>query len=135
MIEKTIEKPQTEHIPQKKTHREFLILILVLMIGLFAFNSVWQSEMPQTIGREWNNFLNFLKSQKNKITQSAVVPSSSQKVKYQIVSEESQVIDVAKKSSPAVVSIVASTDVPKLEVCYQEESFSDPMFNDLFNFR
>ena len=36
-----------------------------------------------------------------------------------VVSEESQVINVVKKASPAVVSIFASTEVPKLEECSQ----------------
>ncbi len=35
----------------------------------------------------------------------------------QIVSEESAVIDAVKKASPAVVSIIATGDVPKLERC------------------
>ncbi len=37
-----------------------------------------------------------------------------------IVTEESQVIDVVKKSSGAVVSIIASADVPKLVQCRQQ---------------
>jgi serine protease Do len=35
-----------------------------------------------------------------------------------VVSEESAVIDAVKKAAPAVVSIVATADVPKLERCY-----------------
>ena len=35
-----------------------------------------------------------------------------------VVSEESAVIDAVKKASPAVVSIVATADVPKLERCF-----------------
>ena len=35
----------------------------------------------------------------------------------QVVSEESAVIDAVKKASPAVVSIIATGDVPKLERC------------------
>ncbi len=42
-----------------------------------------------------------------------------------VVSEQSQVIDVVKKSSPAVVSIVASAEVPTFETFYG---------NDLFGF-
>jgi serine protease Do len=36
-----------------------------------------------------------------------------------VVSEESQVIDAVKKASPAVVSIVATADVPRMENCLQ----------------
>lgn len=39
------------------------------------------------------------------------------KVRIQIVSEESAVIDAVKKAAPAVVSIIATADVPKLERC------------------
>ena len=35
-----------------------------------------------------------------------------------IISEESQVIEVVKNASPAVVSIIASAEVPKMEQCF-----------------
>jgi serine protease Do len=48
-------------------------------------------------------------------------PSSSPApTEIKVVSEESQVIDVVKKSTGAVVSIVASSDVPKMERCVQQ---------------
>lgn len=37
----------------------------------------------------------------------------------QVVSEESAVIDAVKKAAPAVVSIVATADAPKLERCFK----------------
>ena len=43
--------------------------------------------------------------------------------KIKIVQEESQVIEVVDKASPAVVSIVASAEVPKYEQCFKRESF------------
>lgn len=51
-----------------------------------------------------------------------------------IISEESQVIDVVKKASPAVVSIVASADMPVLERCYKDFGAIDPFFGDLGDF-
>lgn len=45
----------------------------------------------------------------------------------QVVLEESQVIEVVKRASPAVVSIVASADVPNLEVCYRSP-FDEELF-------
>jgi S1-C subfamily serine protease len=53
-----------------------------------------------------------------------------------VVSEQSQVIEVVKKASPAVVSIVASAEVPKFET-YYEDPFGDLPggFGDFFNFR
>lgn len=52
-----------------------------------------------------------------------------------VVSEESQVIDVVKKSAPAVVSIVASADVPRIERCYKNMENVDPFFEDFFDFQ
>ncbi len=50
----------------------------------------------------------------------------------QVVLEESQVIDVVKRTSPAVVSIVAAADVPNLEVCYRTP-FDDELFRGFGN--
>jgi S1-C subfamily serine protease len=49
-----------------------------------------------------------------------------------VVSEESQVVDVVAKASPAVVSIVASAEVPKMEQCYQVPRGVPPEFQDFF---
>jgi len=53
-----------------------------------------------------------------------------------VVSEESPVIDVVKKNSPAVVSIIASAQVPKYEQCYQNVPSPDipPDMRQFFNF-
>ncbi len=48
----------------------------------------------------------------------------------QVVLEESQVIEVVKKAAPAVVSIVASADVPNIEICYRSP-FEDDVFGNL----
>ena len=61
--------------------------------------------------------------------------STSENTVIKVVSEESQVIDVVKKSTPAVVSIVASADVPKMERCYKEMEDIDPFFREFFEFR
>lgn len=63
------------------------------------------------------------------------VPVVTQPVK--IVSEESQVIDVVKKSTGAVVSILASSQVPKMEQCMQRMGAPQgipPEFQQFFNF-
>ena len=53
-----------------------------------------------------------------------------------VVSEQSQVIEVIKKASPAVVSIVASAEVPTFETYYQNPFGDLPDgFGDFFNFR
>jgi serine protease Do len=57
-------------------------------------------------------------------------------VKRDVVSEESRVIDVVEKASPAVVSIVITKDVPVIEQYYQEfDPFSDDFFKDFFGDR
>jgi S1-C subfamily serine protease len=54
-------------------------------------------------------------------------------VKRDVASEESRVIDVVGKASPAVVSIVITKDVPVIEQYYQEfDPFGDDFFNDFF---
>lgn len=69
---------------------------------------------------------------KPKTQSSPVKPEQQRQEKIiQVVSEESQVIDVVKKASPAVVSIVASADVPVIERCYKDIGGVDPFFGDL----
>ncbi len=54
-------------------------------------------------------------------------------VKTDVPAEESRIIDVVEKASPAVVSIVITKDVPVIEQYYQEfDPFSDDFFNNFF---
>lgn len=54
-------------------------------------------------------------------------------VKTDVVTEESRIIDIVEKSSPAVVSIVITKDVPIIEQYYQEYNpFGDDFFKDFF---
>jgi len=59
--------------------------------------------------------------------------TSSQTIK--VVNEESQVISVVEKTSPAVVSIVASTEVTSLQNCYGGDFYSNlpQEFRKFFN--
>jgi serine protease Do len=53
-----------------------------------------------------------------------------------VVNEQSQVIEVVKKASPAVVSIVASAEIPTFETFYQNPFGDTPNgMGDFFNFR
>lgn len=53
-----------------------------------------------------------------------------------VVSEESRIIDVVEKASPAVVSIVITKDVPIIEQYYQEfDPFGDDFFQQFFGGR
>jgi serine protease Do len=65
--------------------------------------------------------LNLEKQVKEKVIENEVV---------QVVSEDSQVIEVAKNASQAVVSIVATAEVP----IYENYMFGDPFFQQFFEF-
>lgn len=65
--------------------------------------------------------LNFERQVKEKVIENEVI---------KVVSEESQVIEVAKKASPAVVSIVATAEVPRFE----NFMFNDPFFRQFFDY-
>lgn len=58
------------------------------------------------------------------VTNPTTVPTNAVSPTLQVVQEESQVIDVVKRAAPAVVSIVASADVPNMQICY-ENPFGD----------
>ncbi|HOU46091.1 MAG TPA: trypsin-like peptidase domain-containing protein [Candidatus Pacearchaeota archaeon] len=62
-----------------------------------------------------------------------VVGGNGETVKTDTAAEESRIIDVVEKASPAVVSIVITKDVPIIEQYYQEfDPFGDDFFNDFF---
>lgn len=47
-------------------------------------------------------------------------------------SQETAIVNIVKKYSPAVVSVIISKDVPILEQCYINPLGNDPVFNDPF---
>ncbi len=62
-----------------------------------------------------------------------IIGNDKETIKKDVVSEESRIIDVVEKASPAVVSIVITKDVPIIEQYYQEfNPFGDDFFNDFF---
>jgi S1-C subfamily serine protease len=95
-------------------------VIILAGIGgavIVANNSSW----PDVIG----SFLN-----KGGIP---AINDNNETVKRDVASEESRIIDVVEKASPAVVSIVITKDVPVIEQYYQEfDPFGDDFFNDFF---
>lgn len=76
-------------------------------------------------------FLDIFKPKQNQNNANAAGNATTQKEIIKVVSEESQVIDVVKKASPAVVSIVASADMPVVERCYKDLGTVDPFFGDM----
>ncbi len=118
----------------KKTYQlSILKIIILIVISVFIGISLvyivsnitkWCNEKYQTYveqyavkSKEYFNLRNLLQVKPEQDTQP-----------LKVVSEQSQVIDVVKKSSPAVVSIVASEEVPIFETYYDNPS------NGLFNF-
>lgn len=62
--------------------------------------------------------------------------NGDEKVKIQVVNEESQIIEVVKNAAPAVVSIIASAEVPIYENCYRDVNPGLPLdLQDIFNFQ
>ncbi len=61
-------------------------------------------------------------------------PKSSEVIKQVVVSEESAVVDVVKRASPAVVSIVISKDVSKLQQ-FGASPFDNDFFSQFFGFQ
>ncbi|RMD58924.1 PDZ domain-containing protein [Candidatus Parcubacteria bacterium] len=51
------------------------------------------------------------------------------------VKEESATVEAVERVSPAVVSIIVTKDLPKLEKYYIDPFFGDPFFDDFFGFR
>jgi serine protease Do len=97
---------------KNKPHNGSLVVIVLILSILLssAFGAVFgfmAGSMSQTaLGSKIAGILNSLS---NKST------TSSNTTKQKIVQEDSAIIDVVDKSSPAVVSIVISKDVPKVK--------------------
>jgi len=116
---KTIFKHHKTTIIVSVAASAFTVIILAGIGGavIFAGNASW----PRAIG----SFLN-----KGGIP---AINDNGETVKRDVASEESRIIDVVEKASPAVVSIVITKDVPVIEQYYQEfDPFSDDFFNDFF---
>lgn len=129
----------TEHFIRIGTRAIIALLIVAVAgaIGLGAIIVRGSSWLYNQYGRnnrgnnvQGNNqgsggnasIVNPITSLKNLFSPSPAGQNSNQQNIVQpvkVISEESAVIDAVKKNSPAVVSIVAAAEVPKLERCYQ----------------
>ncbi len=107
---------------KNSTAQNLLISLLLLLVAAALLGSIFFRLGNGNEGKlfAWDP-LQFLKnltgSQSAATSQPSAAATTTQVIK--VVSEESQVIDVVKKNSPAVVSIIASAEVPKYEQCYQ----------------
>ena len=130
--EKKEQKTKTEHCACGKNcncgekcgcfKKRAMILIIVLVIifssffgAVFGFMSAGAvSVFSSKIGQKIQQYFPNLKNQ-------SIISQTS---KQQVLIEDSAVIDVVKKASPAVVSIIISKDIP---------NYSSDNFNDFFS--
>ncbi len=111
---------------------------VVAIITVFARGTAWlyhsyTSWQPPKgsvsyIANPIDSIKNFLNN-----TNKEVSKTLNQIQPVKVVSEESAVIDVVKKDSPAVVSIIASGEVPKMEQCYNQNVNLPPGFESFFD--
>uniref|UniRef100_A0A7C4RAN9 PDZ domain-containing protein n=1 Tax=candidate division CPR3 bacterium TaxID=2268181 RepID=A0A7C4RAN9_UNCC3 len=93
-----------------------LTIIIIFSVFLFSTHASW---------------LGFMKSFFKK--DMSAINNNGETVKRDMVSEESDIINVVEKANPAVVSIVITKDVPIIEQYYQEvDPFGDSFFDDFF---
>lgn len=110
-----------------------IIIISVLISSLFGAGSAFlvvgsgitsQQEVQGFLQKIWLDFL----VQDDKI--SDLFDSDKKVIK---IEEESSVVEAVEKASPAVVSIIITKDLPKLESFYYSPFGDDDFFNDFFN--
>lgn len=102
-----------------------VLLGVGVMVWLIGKGAVWlASEYGRMNKTEQVGLWNPLPKLKN-LLQSAGGGGTASGQVIKVVSEESQVIDVVKRASPAVVSILETAEVPKMEQCAKTGSTSD----------
>ncbi|MFH1112172.1 MAG: trypsin-like peptidase domain-containing protein [Patescibacteria group bacterium] len=126
----------------KKIFSSLLIFILVIaglnIAAWFGFVSFYQYKFNQTISQLKNEFsqmqqkLAVFDTEQQKLTQASKEAANREVIKQK--SQDELLTAAVAKVTPAVVSIVISKDVPKLEVVYENPFGNDPFFKD-FNFR
>jgi len=112
------------------------IAAFIVTAGLLGGLLLWSG-----INLAWQNWPNWRQSGLNSLLpdlQKWFGKDNNQaaNVTMQVVDEESQVVDVVAKASPAVVSIVASAEVPKFETYYSDPGIDlPPDLQQFFNFQ
>ncbi len=112
-----------------------IILVIVLIFTLQAYskpNPNRESGRGDFAFAPWDRLKNSLGIGNN----DGETVTQSDGTTVRVVNEDNQVVSVVEKASPAVVSIVASAEVPRLEQCYQRSpGFQNlpPGFEGLFD--
>ncbi len=104
-----------------------LLLILVAIVVSFTTAIVTASLFEQSSSGVTGTI--------QTVVDKAVGTDPNKKETLKIITDEQRVIDVVRASSPAVVSIVASKDLPVMEDCYITPFGGNDVFSQFFDFR
>lgn len=111
--------------PQKRVRVIFILILIVFFIG-FAFGVFTKSDFSKEI-RNFSSWVLHLKdkilSKKTEFPKEEKSEEKTQKEEPSYLpqtTQEEMIIKVVKESSPAVVSVIISKDIPKLKLYYEE---------------
>ncbi|MDI6777943.1 MAG: trypsin-like peptidase domain-containing protein [Patescibacteria group bacterium] len=108
-----------------KTYKKFLVAVVIITFVLSSFFGALFGFMAGNLG-QGKFSLNFLKKGQN---QSGAQGNNNSGQTLSFPDEESAVTKAVEKASPAVVSIIISKDVPKMQDFFSDPFSFDPFFN------
>lgn len=108
-----------------KTYKKFLVAVVIITFILSSFFGALFGFMAGNLGQGKFN-LSFLKKGQ---TQSGMQGNNNSGQALNFPDEESAVTTSVEKASPAVVSIIISKDVPKMQDFFSDPFGFDPFFN------
>ncbi|MDD5489775.1 MAG: trypsin-like peptidase domain-containing protein [Candidatus Moranbacteria bacterium] len=115
----------SENKEMVKTYKKFLVAVLIITFILSSFFGALFGFMAGNLGQGKFN-LSFLKKGQN---QSGYQGANGSGQTSSFPDEESAVTTSVEKASPAVVSIIISKDVPKMQDFFSNPFGFDPFFN------
>jgi serine protease Do len=119
--------PSDEYIEKNKKRNilNYKLTLIVFLVGVIFISSVFGAFFGFLSSRLDSNIFSFLSGKKENIFEEPEI------VKQKIIQEDSAVIDVVKKSAPAVVSIIIAKDIPKIK---NFDNFPDFFGFDFFGY-
>jgi len=108
-----------------KTYKKFLVAVVIITFLLSSFFGALFGFMAGNLG-QGKFSLDFLKKKQNQIDQKSAGSAGNT---INIPDEESAVTAAVEKASPAVVSIIVSKDIPKIQDFFSDPFGFDPFFN------
>ncbi|PIP27729.1 MAG: hypothetical protein COX30_00335 [Candidatus Moranbacteria bacterium CG23_combo_of_CG06-09_8_20_14_all_39_10] len=124
-MENNINK-DSKSINQRTLKRKFNFLLVLMIIIVIIVSSIFGAIFGFVAGRISRN--GFSSASLTNLFNNSQDIKKVDVIKQQIIEDDSAVIEVVEKSSPAVVSIIISNDVPKMQ-----KFFSNPYnFPDFF---